>query len=175
MAPLSPQSRKGGKYSFSPRRAHSRSRSARITEFAATPPAAAMILCPVRSAASMTRGTSSSLTAWAKSVKDYAAQQAIEHGEHFDGWKLVAGRSVRKITDEEQAVLALLDSGYKTTDVMRIKGLTDLEELVGKKALAGLLGDLIVKPGGKPTLVPETDKRPEWSSAKQDFNDDVTA
>ena len=115
------------------------------------------------------------LTAWAKSVKDYAAQQAIEHGEHFDGWKLVAGRSVRKITDEEQAVLALLDSGYKTTDVMRIKGLTDLEELVGKKALAGLLGDLIVKPGGKPTLVPETDKRPEWSSAKQDFNDDVTA
>ena len=115
------------------------------------------------------------LTAWAKSVKDYAAQQAIENDEHFDGWKLVAGRSVRKITDEEQAVLALLDSGYKTTDVMRIKGLTDLEELVGKKALASLLGDLIVKPEGKPTLVPETDKRPEWNSAKQDFNDDVTA
>ncbi len=112
------------------------------------------------------------LTSWAKTVKDYASRQAIEHGEHFDGWKLVAGRSIRKITDEDQAVLALMDDGYRASDVMKIKGLGELEELVGKKRLTELLGDLIVKPAGKPTLVPDTDKRPTWNSAQQDFSEE---
>ena len=47
--------------------------------------------------------------------------------------------------------------------------------LLGKKKFEELLGKLVQKPPGKPTLVPETDKRPAMKSAaesaKDDFND----
>ena len=35
-----------------------------------------------------------------------------------------------------------------------------MEKLMGKKTFNEILGDLVVKPAGKPTLVPDTDKRP---------------
>ena len=41
----------------------------------------------------------------------------------------------------------------------KLLGLTAMEKLVGKKKLTETLGDLIVKPAGKPVLVPESDKR----------------
>ena len=43
--------------------------------------------------------------------------------------------------------------------------------MVGKKQFGELLEDLIIKPEGKPTLVVETDKRPELSSTGQAIKD----
>lgn len=47
-----------------------------------------------------------------------------------------------------------------------------MEKKLGKKKFSELLGGLIVKPEGKPTLVPENDKRPAISmnnTAMADF------
>ena len=42
---------------------------------------------------------------------------------------------------------------------------------MGKQEFGEILGSLIVKPAGKPTLVPTSDKRPAITNAKNDFND----
>ena len=60
----------------------------------------------------------------------------------------------------------LRSKGYTTEQVCKLKGITDLEELTGEKTLADMIGDYIVKPPGKPTLVPESDKRPVYSDIK---------
>ena len=100
---------------------------------------------------------------WVSSVSDYALDQALNHSVHFPGYKLVEGRSNRKITDEAVVITLLDDKGYTTDKTCRLKGITDLEDLVGKKELQELIGTYIVKPQGKPVLVPETDKRPEYT------------
>lgn len=104
---------------------------------------------------------------WASSVEEFALQQALA-GTRYEGFKLVEGRSVRRITDEESARRALADAGYDEAAFMKpaaLAGLSELEKLVGKKKLAGLIGDYITKPQGKPTLVGADDKRPEFSYA----------
>lgn len=106
------------------------------------------------------------LTAWAKDVSDYALKAALD-GEKFDGWKIVEGVSRRQITDMKAAAEKLMAAGfgseliYKPTE---LRGITDLTKLVGRKQFDELLGALIEKPQGKPVLVPETDKRPEFNS-----------
>ena len=116
------------------------------------------------------------LSKWAKSVKDYALQSAVANGESFPGWKLVRGRANRKLTDEAEVAAILTEHGFPPEQIYSLKGLTDLEEVVGKKQLADLLGDLIVKPEGRPTLAPESDKRKAIThSAADDFADDYQA
>ena len=116
------------------------------------------------------------LSKWAKSVKDYALQSAVANGESFPGWKLVRGRANRKLTDEAEVAAILTEHGFPPEPIYSLKGLTDLEEVVGKKQLADLLGDLIVKPEGRPTLAPESDKRHAIThSAADDFADDYQA
>lgn len=113
------------------------------------------------------------LSKWAKSVKDYALQSAVSNGESFPGWKLVRGRANRKLTDESEVAKILTNQGFAPSQIYSLKGLTDLEDVVGKKQLADLLGDLIVKPEGRPTLAPESDKRKAIThSAADDFADD---
>lgn len=109
------------------------------------------------------------LTRWAKSVKEYALDQALNHGVEYPGYKVVEGRSNRKISDTSEAMRLLLDAGHQLTDLVEPKSLTALEEVVGKKALAILLGDLIIKPAGKPVLAPEDDKRPPLNNAAAVF------
>lgn len=112
------------------------------------------------------------LKAWAKDVEDHAHGQALK-GEKIPQWKLVEGRSNRKITDEGNAQRELIGCGYSVEMITKTEllGISALEKLVGKKDLAEILGDLIQKPPGKPTLVPETDKRPELNSIENDFAD----
>ena len=115
------------------------------------------------------------LSKWAKSVKDYALQSAVSNGEQFPGWKLVRGRANRKLVDSGDVADLLMEAGFSAKDIFSLKGLTDLEEIVGKKQLAELLGDRIVKPEGRPTLAPSTDRRqeiPALRSAADDFADE---
>ena len=106
------------------------------------------------------------LKAWVSDVFDYALVQARDHGKKFKGWKLVEGRSVRKYADEEAVAKTLLGAGYKEEQIYEKKlwGITAMEKLLGKTKFGELLKGLVVKPAGKPTLVPESDKRPEINS-----------
>lgn len=110
---------------------------------------------------------------WLAGVEDYALQQALS-GVRLPGWKVVEGRSVRKITDQDGAALALNKAGYKTTEIYKpqeLRTITDLEKLTGKKQFAAICGDYIEKPQGKPTLAPESDKRPAIDPLADDFKD----
>lgn len=114
------------------------------------------------------------LNDWAKDVKDYAFDQALNHGVKFEGWKLVEGRSNRKYLDEDKVKEALIEAGYSQDKITETKilGITAMEKEIGKKSFGEILSELVVKPEGKPVLVPETDKRPEIctaDSAKKDF------
>jgi hypothetical protein len=109
----------------------------------------------------------SELKAWAADVENYALGQARDRGVKFAGWKLVEGRSNRQYLDEEKVAETLIAAGYEE-DRLFIKsllGITAMEKFIGKKKFAELLKELVVKPAGKPTLVPESDKRPEINSA----------
>lgn len=103
------------------------------------------------------------LKSWAKDVADYALEQATK-GEKIPQWKLVEGRSNRKIPDEIAAMTKLLDTGYEKEKVLTLKGITELEKVLGKKAFKDILSEYVVKPPGNPVLAPETDKRPEINS-----------
>lgn len=117
-------------------------------------------------------------TRWAESVQAYAQDAAIQHGQIIPGWKLVAGRSTRKYSDEAAVARKLRRSGYKTAEIYKprsLLGLTALEKLVGAKRLNDLVGKYITKPEGAPVLVPEHDKRPALNTAAaaaQDFKED---
>lgn len=110
---------------------------------------------------------------WITSVEEYALKAAMD-GKKFPGFKVVEGRSVRKYSDEKKVADTLLDYGYKAEQIYKpqeLKTITAMEKLLTKKTFNTLLGGLVVKPAGKPTLVPEDDARPEWSSAEADFKE----
>ena len=104
------------------------------------------------------------LISWGKVIKDYALDQAVNHQAYFPGWKLVEGRANRVITNEADAIQRLTDAKYPMEAITELRGITALEKLVGAKWLGELLEGLIIKPQGKPTLVPESDKRPPIST-----------
>ena len=110
------------------------------------------------------------LEKWAADVAAYALDQALA-GKHFDGWKLVEGRSVRKYADDIKVAETLKAAGFDEAMLYERKlyGITAMEKIVGKKKLTETLGELIVKPAGKPTLVPESDKREAIETAAADF------
>ncbi len=108
---------------------------------------------------------------WVKSVKEYTLAQALD-GVAYPGYKLVKGRGVRKITDQENAAKSLTGAGFSETDIyraMELRTLTDLEKLVGKKRFSDLCGPYMEKTEGKPVLVTDEDKRPALNSAENDF------
>ena len=110
------------------------------------------------------------LTSWAADIQEYALKAALS-GAHFDGWKLVEGRANRRYTDEAAVAQAVIDTGHNPYE-RRLLGITAMEKLLGRKQFATLLGDLVERPQGKPTLVPVSDKRPELTTAKNDFAND---
>ena len=78
----------------------------------------------------------------------------------WHGFKLVESRTNRKYTDEEAVIRAANAAGYHDIFKKSLIPITEMEKLMGKKALAEVLGGLIEKPKGRPTLVPVSDKRP---------------
>ena len=107
------------------------------------------------------------LVAWAGDIKEYALQQAIS-GKEWAGWKLVEGRSNRKYTNETAVIDAVEGAGFDPYE-RKVLGVTAMQKLLGKSRFDELLAALIEKPQGKPTLVPESDKRPVMNTAKSDF------
>lgn len=117
---------------------------------------------------------SEKLANWSKLVKDYALDQAVKNNVKFPGFKLVEGRSDRKYAFDDTIIAArLIGAGYKDDDIWprKLKGITDLEKYLSKKTFNELIGDMVIKPQGKPTLVPLEDKRPELNTTANAAND----
>ena len=112
------------------------------------------------------------LTKWANEISDYALEEAVSHGKEWKGFKLVEGRSVRKYRDEDAVADAARGAGFTEIYRQSLIPMTEMQRLMGKKRFEEVLGDLIYKPAGKPTLVPVTDKRPamDVSDVKDEFN-----
>ena len=111
------------------------------------------------------------LTKWATGVKEYALDAAINNGVIFPNYKVVEGKSNRRYTDENKVAEILLNEGFQESMIYtkKLDGISKMETALGKKEVVRLLGDYIEKPPGKPTLVPESDKRPVFNSVKADF------
>lgn len=110
------------------------------------------------------------LIAWASDIRDYALQAAIG-GKHWTGYKLVEGRSNRKYTDERAVVAAVRAAGYDPYE-HKVLGVTAMTTMLGKKQFNDILGGLVAKPQGKPTLVPNSDKRPAMTNIINEFMED---
>ncbi|UFH66579.1 DUF2800 domain-containing protein [Clostridium cadaveris] len=112
------------------------------------------------------------LVKWASDVKDYALEQALQ-GEEYEGFKVVEGRSNRKWSSEDKVGQILTGEGFERSIIYTTKldGISKIESAIGKKEVQRLLGDYIIKPPGKPTLVPISDKREPYNPAKADFQE----
>ena len=115
----------------------------------------------------------STFKTWLTGVEEYSLEQALS-GVQYQGFKIVEGRSIRKITNPT-AVMDLLDKeGFAKEAYIKpteLRSITDLEKLIGKKRFGAICAEYINKPQGKPTLVPESDKRPAFNQAADDFKD----
>ena len=113
------------------------------------------------------------LTKWAGEIEAYAQDAAIHHGKVWHGFKLVESRTNRKYTDEDAVIRAANAAGYHDIFKKSLIPITEMEKLMGKKAFAEILGNLVEKPKGKPTLVPVSDRRPAITTtdAAQEFTE----
>lgn len=111
------------------------------------------------------------LVSWAEDIKAYALQAAIS-GKHWSGYKLVEGRATRKYTDDRAVAATVMAAGFDPYE-KKLLGITAMTSLLGKKTFNDLLGSLIAKPQGKPTLVPESDSRPAMTTIFDDFKEET--
>lgn len=110
------------------------------------------------------------LVSWVGDIKEYALQQAVS-GKEWTGWKLVEGRSNRRYVNETAAADKVQSAGYDPYE-HKVLGITAMTKLLGKTKFEELLGGLIEKPQGKPTLVPVSDKCPAMNTTANDFKED---
>jgi len=119
---------------------------------------------------------SQDLAKWADDLKDYALSASLA-GKIIPGWKAVEGRSSRYFTDSDKAIELIVNNGTNEDMLYERKQLTlaQIEKLIGKKEFNDVVGDLVEKSAGKPTLVEESDKREKItnrSTAVEDFGGD---
>ena len=102
------------------------------------------------------------MAAWLEDMKEYALSESLA-GADVPGWKAVEGRGSRAFTDTDEAVNTLVKNGIDESVLYerRVLTLAQMEKAVGKKAFGEIVGNLVVKNPGKPTLVEESDKRPK--------------
>lgn len=110
------------------------------------------------------------LEAWVKDLKEYALSAALA-GREITGFKLVAGRSSREWQELDEAFQVLTARGVDEAMLWERSPVTvaKLEKALGKKAFSKAAEGLVATRPGKPTLVPESDKRPAWSPARAAF------
>lgn len=115
---------------------------------------------------------------WFNDVKRHAVDQ-LRAGVKIPGFKLVEGRSNRVITDPDKVREILVENGFDEEDLMeppKMKGISKLEALVGKKLFGTLCEDYIIKPEGPLTLASSDDRRPEANTlvlAQSEFSTPV--
>lgn len=117
------------------------------------------------------------LALWANDLWAYATVSAINDGKQWKGYKIVEGRTNRKYADEQKVADTLITAGYSDIYKQSLLGITEMEKKIGKKIFTELLGGFIEKPQGKPTLVPDSDKRPAINiinTAEADFKNNKT-
>lgn len=112
------------------------------------------------------------MKAWCNDLESYALDQMLK-GVEYQGFKLVEGRANRAIVDEELLISKLHENGYTDDQIKKLRSLTDLEKLVGKKNFETLSAGNIEKPKGKPAIAPITDKRKPYETvtAQEAFKD----
>lgn len=108
---------------------------------------------------------------WIDDVFSFVSEEAIQHGIHWDGYKVVEGRSIRKFVDEKKVEAAAVAAGYHDIYKQSLLTLTEMEKLMGKKEFQRILGEMVYRPPGKLTLAPEADKRPavDLTAARDEF------
>lgn len=120
----------------------------------------------------LTRGRH--LADWVSAMEAYALTACL-NGEAFPGWKAVEGTSNRAFTDADAAFAAAKAAGVEEALLYERRPVTlaGLERIMGKKLFAETLGTFVHKPPGKPTLAPESDKRPPMTrpTAQEDFQE----
>jgi hypothetical protein len=108
------------------------------------------------------------IESWLTSVET-VVRERLEAGGDFPGFKIVEGRSLRKWSDEEYAHTLLHkylgDNLYKKSMISPAQA----EKLMIKEN-RHILKDVVVKPAGRPTLVPESDKRQPINLRDDDFD-----
>ena len=107
---------------------------------------------------------------WVEEIWNYATEQALK-GKQWNGFKVVEGKSNRKYKDEKKVAEACTKAGYNDIYVKKLITITEMEKLMGKKVFSELLGSLVEKPVGKPTLVEESDKRPAIVTVQNEFSE----
>jgi hypothetical protein len=85
-------------------------------------------------------------------VEDYTFAK-LNDGEKIPGFKLVEGRTIRKWTDDAEAVLT--EKLGEDAFGKKMLGIGAIEKLIGKEVVA----EITYKPEGKPTLALESDRR----------------
>ena len=110
------------------------------------------------------------LIAWGNDVKAYALEQALQ-GKQFPGYKIVAGRSVSRYADDAAVAGAVMAAGEDPYE-KKLLGITAMRTMLGRKRFDELLGGMIIRPPGKPALVPEIDRRPALDIATIDFTEE---
>jgi hypothetical protein len=79
----------------------------------------------------------------------------------------VEGRSNRRYTNAQAVIDRLVGHGIPKEEVTEtsIIGIQAMEKKLGRVEFLARIGDLVEKGPGKPVLAPDSDKRPEISSA----------
>lgn len=111
------------------------------------------------------------IISWISDIKEHGLNKALE-GTEIPGFKLVEGRSNRQITDDVALAEILQDAISEPEKIWKprtLETITALEKMFGKNRFAELAKPYLVKPPGKPTLVPNSDKRPALNSPEDDF------
>lgn len=109
------------------------------------------------------------ITDWLNSIKEFALSEALA-GKSWNNYKVVEGRSNRKIKDENLVAGEVIKAGFDPYE-KKLATLTELKKRLGNKLFSELVDPYTFKPEGKPTLVSRDDKRPEMNLATNDFKD----
>jgi len=109
------------------------------------------------------------IISWLDAVESLVTER-LNNGEQFEGFKLVAGRSLRQWFKESATEIFLVGELGDQAYNKKILSPAQAEKALGKSKKA-LLDKYIVKPNGKPTLAPESDKRPSITISTDDFEE----